>query len=74
MKWLTPFASTDDNGATVHFSCDRVLKAVGLPITDENMLIAATVLVDMLTDINPQAKIILEYSLQDLVHRHDATS
>jgi hypothetical protein len=48
-KWLTPFAYTEDGGKTVHLCADRVCLDLGLPITEENLGIAALVLEEFAT-------------------------
>jgi hypothetical protein len=40
-KWLTPFAWTVDDGPSVHFVAELVLRDLGMEVTAENIRIAS---------------------------------
>jgi hypothetical protein len=56
MKWLTPFAWVDDRNG-LHLDCERVLRQVGLPVTAENIEIAASALTDECAQLFPDIPI-----------------
>jgi hypothetical protein len=62
MKWLTPFAWLDDAGG-LHLVCERALEAVGLPITDHNLQIAAQALAEQAQRLWPDIPLVKDRKL-----------
>lgn len=68
MNWITPFCWTDESGQP-HFDCQRLLQAVGLDATNENLELAAQALVKNLQELWPDTTVFVRTSIDPRVPR-----
>ena len=54
-KWITPYAYTDDD-ESLHLCCNRLLEETGLPVTEENIRLAAQALEEQVRQTHPTIK------------------
>lgn len=58
MNWITPFAYSDEQGR-LHFFPEKILEAVGLPATRENLDFAMEALLQNCREMWPETTVLV---------------